>query len=1159
MPQPTADRNLLFGVLAMQLNFITRDHLIAAMQTWVFDKDKPLGEILVRQGVLHADNRTLLESLVQTHLAQHDNNAEKSLTALPAVHDIRKDLEHITDMDVQNSLTLVPALSATAVDPYATIAPTAQKTMQDKDAAQPRDLQAYYTPLRFRIVRPHAKGGLGEVFVARDEELHREVALKEIQDHQADNSDSRSRFMLEAEITGGLEHPGIVPVYGLGTYPDGRPYYAMRFIRGDSLKEAIDHFHKADQAGMDPGQRALELRSLLGRFVDVCNAIAYAHHRGVLHRDLKPGNIMLGKYGETLVVDWGLAKPMGEPVKGGAPAAVEPGEGSLMPSAKSMASQTLIGSAVGTPQYMSPEQAAGRLDLLGPATDVYSLGATLYCILTAHAPFTDPDVGTVLKKVQRADFRKPSDVKPGVSAPLEAICLKAMSLKPADRYATPRDLADDVEHWLADEPVSAWPEPWTVTTRRWIGRHGALVTGIATAIAIALVSLIAATILLTAANERERQAKLQEEKQRIKAEENFKLARNAVDHYHTKVSEDVLLKEPGMEPLRKKLLQSASEFYARFVSERADDPTVQGELGKATFRLAQITGDIDSPKKAIVLHQKAAKIFESLPDDAKVTEYRGDQAACYHHLGRLHREANEVTQAKEAYEKALKTWDKLVAENARDESYQAGWARSQMGLGNLHQLARRLNEAQTHYQLSLKAWTELAKAYPEVAQYQRDLAVNHSNLATVYFSLGDKDKEAEASLRAALPLQQKLSADAPNISKYQDDLARTWFLLGDIAFSSTDRTADAATPYDEAAKLWKAASDRHPALAIYQLRLSDAYTALAKAHRRAADLKKAEDASREAVSIQRRLCELQQDDPRRRSGLALGLVALGDVYREATQSAKAEAAYNEAVSVQDKLAKEHVEAPHYQRDLATSYNALGRLHETMNTDKAADAFKKSVETWDALVKNHPAENEYASGLADACFNLGNTARFAGNHKDAYQWYSRALLSSDAKNGVAFKQLSHNAYLMRADMLTQMKRYSEALDDLNRTLELSAAERKPMVQLVRAGSLARAGRYVEAAAEVEKLKNVYQGTDAAYRFAGVYALSAAAVGADERLSNEERQKLGEPYSAQAMKYLSAAANAGYFKIAENRQRLQNDPDFAALRERPEFKKWNSDLK
>ena len=198
-------------------------------------------------------------------------------------------------------------------------------------------------------------------------------------------------FVLEAEITGGLEHPGIVPVYGLGAYSDGRPYYAMRFIRGESLKEAIDRFHERTNtklpsplarrtavAGRGPRPRPpveLELRKLLRRFTDVCNAIEYAHSRGVLHRDIKPSNIIVGRHGETLVVDWGLAKATGKSDPSAA-------ERTLMPSPASGSSETLPGSALGTPAFMSPEQAEGHLDRLGPQSDVYSLGATLYCLLT---------------------------------------------------------------------------------------------------------------------------------------------------------------------------------------------------------------------------------------------------------------------------------------------------------------------------------------------------------------------------------------------------------------------------------------------------------------------------------------------------------------------------------------------------------------------------------------------------------------------------------------------------------------------------------------------------------------------------------------------------------------------------------------------------------
>src|SRR5260370_15548092 len=233
MPAPdlpfAADRNLLFGILALQMDFIRRDALIAAMHAWVLDKAKPLGEILREQKVLGADEHALLEALVQKQLALPGNEPAKSLAALSSVGSARQELEQIGDPELHASLAHVSAASQAAEDPYVTRAPTVGTPTS--------------AGLRFRILRPHRKGGLGEVFVAHDEELHREAALKEIQTRHADNPASRSRFVLEAEFTGGLEHPGIVPVYGLGQYADRRPFYAMRFINGDSLQDATDRLH----------------------------------------------------------------------------------------------------------------------------------------------------------------------------------------------------------------------------------------------------------------------------------------------------------------------------------------------------------------------------------------------------------------------------------------------------------------------------------------------------------------------------------------------------------------------------------------------------------------------------------------------------------------------------------------------------------------------------------------------------------------------------------------------------------------------------------------------------------------------------------------------------------------------------------------------------
>jgi tetratricopeptide (TPR) repeat protein len=307
--------------------------------------------------------------------------------------------------------------------------------------------------MRYRILRPHAKGGLGEIFLAEDLELHRTVALKEIRERHAHDPQAQGRFVLEAEVTGGLEHPGIVPVYGLGHYPGGRPFYAMRLIQGETLLEAARRFHAADVRGRDPDERRRALRELLRRFIDVCNAVAYAHSREVLHRDLKPANVMLGSFGETLIVDWGLAKPLQSSAPG-----ISEGT-ALRPQSEEAAAETVLGVVIGTPAYMSPEQAAGRQDLLGPASDVYSLGATVYYVLTGRAPFHGQDVQEMLREVRGGSFPPPRQVNRKVPPALEAICLKAMAREPADRYPSALALAQDMDHWLADEPVAARREP----------------------------------------------------------------------------------------------------------------------------------------------------------------------------------------------------------------------------------------------------------------------------------------------------------------------------------------------------------------------------------------------------------------------------------------------------------------------------------------------------------------------------------------------------------------------------------------------------------------------------------------------------------------------------------------------------------------------------
>ncbi len=343
-----ADRHLLFGLLALQNGLIDQGALVAAFQAWTRDKVTALADHLVGRGNLDADDRAAVEALVTRHIKHHGGEVEKSLAAVPANRSTRASLAGLGEPEIEATLARVArskdgeATGAEEEDPERTASMAVGSATSDGQ--------------RFRILRPHARGGLGAVFVALDGELHREAALKQILDKHADDPVSRQRFVAEAEITGGLEHPGGVPVYGLGTDYFGHPYYAMRFIKGDSLKEVIARYHADEALEKNPGRRSLELRKLLRRFTDVCNAIGYAHSRGVIHRDIKPANIVVGKYGETLVVDWGLAKAVGR-------ADPSTGEQTIAPS-RSSSSETLPGTALGTPAYMSPEQARGELSRL---------------------------------------------------------------------------------------------------------------------------------------------------------------------------------------------------------------------------------------------------------------------------------------------------------------------------------------------------------------------------------------------------------------------------------------------------------------------------------------------------------------------------------------------------------------------------------------------------------------------------------------------------------------------------------------------------------------------------------------------------------------------------------------------------------------------------
>ena len=308
----------------------------------------------------------------------------------------------------------------------------------------------------------HARGGLGEVYVAEDYTLNRQLAIKVIRDDVLDE-DSRSRFFIEAEVTGRLDHPGIVPVYGIGQTDNGRDFLAMRFVKGKTLRAAIDRFHNT--AHPSKAARRRELNSLLGHVIAACHTIAYAHSRGILHRDIKPDNIMIGRYHETLVVDWGLAVPIPRDDR-----ARSSGEDTLHVTQKEI-SESGKQFAAGTIGYVSPESLPGSLLPLGPRADVYSLGGTLYHLLTGKRSVSGKPGASLINVIAQGSFPPPGKVCRGTPRPLEAICLKAMAADPQQRYQTATELADDLEAYVADEPLSISSDTLLDKIRRAARNH----------------------------------------------------------------------------------------------------------------------------------------------------------------------------------------------------------------------------------------------------------------------------------------------------------------------------------------------------------------------------------------------------------------------------------------------------------------------------------------------------------------------------------------------------------------------------------------------------------------------------------------------------------------------------------------------------------------
>jgi serine/threonine protein kinase/tetratricopeptide (TPR) repeat protein len=903
--------------------------------------------------------------------------------------------------------------------------------------ARPQRRQSATVRAEYRNLRFHAAGALGEVFLARNAELNRDVALKFLKPGRQRDATSLRRFLQEAEVTGRLEHPGVVPIYGLGTDPSGAPCYAMRLIRGETLQEAIDAFHAAERPGRDPSERSLALRELLSRFVSVCNTVAYAHSRGILHRDLKPRNVMLGRYDETLLVDWGLAKPFERSVDQASDSAEEP----VTPSSGSGSDTPTVG-LVGTLAYMSPEQGHARWDQVGPASDIFGLGAILYAILTSRPPYLAAHRADVLELVKRAEFPRPRQIKPEVPPALEAICQKAMSATPVDRYATAQDLAADVKRWLAGEPVTAYPEPLAACLRRWVRRHQRPVIAMTAAALVAAVASLVFATLISASNRRLMAANL------TIRQKNAEITRQ--NRELEKTNKRLLDARTEAEQERDKA-QEATEFLVS--SFRKPDPaqdgrtvTVAAVLGPAVIELEGRTRMAPATRATILSavcrtfrglglfseHVEVAKKVLAMRQ-ADPSDSHFDTLTAMTDLALAYRDAGQSGRAIPLYDQAYHTYSAELGENHPETLFALhGLGAAHVEVGEFDHAIALLEPAlrgqrQTlgsNHLHTLTSMVSLASACEAAGQLDRAIALFDEALKGHRAALGDDHPETLGALghlgvaygkagrqnRAIPLLEQALSAMQTKLGEGHPDTLRTMHTLA-VAYEETGQLERSIPLKEQALRAFqsKLGAD-HPETLIVVNNLAVAYLTAGLPDR--------------AIPLLEQSAKAQQQKLGRDHPATLGSLAnLAVAYRSAGRLDRAIPLLEKTQkALEAKLGGDHPTTLRSLANLAAGYRDAGQLN------RAIPLLEQTAKTQTAKQgPEHPA-------TLSTQRNLGEAYQRARRDTDAERLFQQ-VVDSAARSEPRNDRFYSDSLAMLGSCLIIEHRYEKAVSILQECLAI----------------------------------------------------------------------------------------------------------------------------